>query len=71
MRRDRRFPVVLSTRERQALQQIAQAEALSAAAVMRRLTIREARKRGLWPHGDRWRCQPPAAADTSDHHREV
>ena len=49
MRRDRRFPVVLSKRERQALQQLAQAEALSAAAVLRRLIIREAKRRGLWP----------------------
>ena len=49
MKRDRRFPVVLSKRERQALQQIAQDEALSAAAVMRRFIIHEARRRGLWP----------------------
>jgi hypothetical protein len=49
VRRDRRFPVVLSKRERQALQQLAQAEALSAAAVLRRLIIREAKRRGLWP----------------------
>jgi hypothetical protein len=49
VRRNRRFPVVLSKRERQALQQIAQDEALSAAAVMRRLIIHEARRRGLWP----------------------
>ena len=49
MRRERRFPVVLSKRERQALQQLAQAEALSAATVLRRLIIREAKRRGLWP----------------------
>ncbi len=49
MRRDQRFPVVLSKHERQALQQIAQDEALSAAAVMRRFIIHEARRRGLWP----------------------
>jgi hypothetical protein len=49
VRRDQRFPVVLSKRERQALQQIAQDEALSAAAVMRRFIIHEARRRGLWP----------------------
>ena len=41
--------MVLSTRERQALQQLAQAETLSAAAVLRRLIIREAKRRGLWP----------------------
>jgi len=49
VRRDQRFPVVLSKRERQALQQIAQDEALSAATVMRRFIIHEARRRGLWP----------------------
>ncbi len=49
MKRDSRFPVVLSQRERQVLQQIAQDEALSAAAVMRRFIIHEARRRGLWP----------------------
>ena len=49
MRRDRRFPVVLSKRERQALQQLAQAAALSTAAVLRRLIIREAKRQGLWP----------------------
>jgi hypothetical protein len=49
VRRDRRFPVVLSKRERQALQKIAQDEALSAAAVLRRFIIHEARRRGLWP----------------------
>ena len=49
MRRDRRFPVVLSKRERQALQRLAQAEALSAAAVLRRLIIREAKRQDLWP----------------------
>ena len=48
VRRDRRFPVVLSKRERQALQQIAQDEALSAAALLRRLIIREAKRRGVW-----------------------
>jgi hypothetical protein len=49
VRRDRRFPVVLSKRERQALRQLAQAEALSGAAVLRRLIIREAKRQGLWP----------------------
>jgi hypothetical protein len=49
VKRNRRFPVVLSQRERQALQQIAQDEALSAAAVLRRFIIHEARRRGLWP----------------------
>ena len=41
--------MVLSKRERQALQQIAQDEALSAAAVLRRLIIREAKRQGVWP----------------------
>lgn len=49
MRRDRRFPVVLSMRERRILDRIAKDEALSAASVVRRLIIREAKKRGLWP----------------------
>ena len=40
--------MVLSKSERQALQQIAQDEALSAAAVLRRFIIHEARRRGLW-----------------------
>ena len=49
MRRDRRFPVVLSIGERRILDRIAKDEALSAASVVRRLIIREARRRGLWP----------------------
>jgi hypothetical protein len=36
-------------RERRILDRIAKDEALSAASVVRRLIIREARKRGLWP----------------------
>jgi hypothetical protein len=48
VRRDRRFPVVLSKCERQALQQIAHDEVMSAAAVVRRLIIHEAKRRGLW-----------------------
>jgi hypothetical protein len=69
VRRDRRFPIVLSKRERQALQQIAQDEALSAAAVMRRLIIREAKGRGLWPANRSEDAQPrprPVASGQSN-----
>jgi hypothetical protein len=70
VKRDRRFPVVLSQRERQALQQIAQDEALSAAAVMRRFIIHEARRRGLWPAiKDESRLSVPESTDT-DRSRE-
>ncbi len=44
-----RFPVMLSTRERQALLNLADEDGLSAAAVVRRLIRREARQCGLWP----------------------
>jgi len=37
------------TTERKALDKLAEAEALSAAAVIRRLVIIETRERGLWP----------------------
>ncbi len=70
MKRDRRFPVVLSKRERWALHQIARDEALSAASVVRRLIIREARKRGLWPHAEQPGQQPPAGADITDRKEE-
>ena len=72
MRRDRRFPVVLSKRERQALQQLAQAEALSAAAVLRRLIIREAKRRGLWPRvrGEAV-LAPPEAVATDQSYEET
>jgi hypothetical protein len=72
VRRDRRFPVVLSKRERQALQQLAQAEALSAAAVLRRLLIREAKRRGLWP-GVRGEpvLPPPKAVATDQSYEEA
>ena len=72
MRRDRRFPVVLSKRERQALQQLAQAEALSGAAVLRRLIIREAKRRGLWPRvrGEAV-LPPPEAVATDQSHEEA
>jgi hypothetical protein len=69
VRRDRRFPVVLSRCERQALQQIAHDEALSAAAVLRRLIIREAKRRGLWPgikHRVMLSSSEPVATDQSN-----
>lgn len=72
MRRDRRFPVVLSKRERQALQQIAQDEALSAAAVLRRFIIHEARRRGLWPAiKAEGRLSVPKSTDTDQSREET
>ena len=72
MRRDRRLPVVLSKRERQALQQIAQDEALSAAAVLRRFIIHEARRRGLWPATKaEGVLSPPEATDTDQGRQET
>ena len=52
MKRDRRFPVVLSLSERVALQRLADRERLSAAAVIRRLIWREARRCNLLPPDD-------------------
>lgn len=45
----RRFPVMLSTEERQALLMLAGEDGLSGAAVVRRLVRCAARQRGLWP----------------------
>lgn len=50
--RRRRFPVMLSLGERQALQALAKADGLSGSAVVRRLVRHEARKRGLWSPPD-------------------
>ena len=47
MNRDQRFPVVMTKREREALESLAEQERLSAAAVVRRLIWYEARKRGI------------------------
>jgi len=47
--RRRRFPVVLSAKERRALQTLAREDGLSGAAVIRRLIRQEARQRGVWP----------------------
>jgi hypothetical protein len=72
VRRDRRFPVVLSKRERQALQQIAQDEALSAAAVLRRFIIHEARRRGPWPAiKAEGRLSVPKSTDTDQSREET
>jgi len=49
MRRRQRFPVMLSAKERRALQTLAGEDGLSGSAVVRRLIRREARQRGLWP----------------------
>jgi hypothetical protein len=71
VRRDQRFPVVLSKREWQALHQLAQAEALSAAAVLRRLIIREAKRRGLWPGVRGEAVLPPEAVATDQSYEEA
>jgi len=47
--RRKRFPVMLSENERQALQNLARTEGLSGSAVVRRMIRREARDQGLWP----------------------
>lgn len=49
MKRDQRFPVVLSKAERATLQRLANQERLSASAVVRRLIWHEARRLGLLP----------------------
>jgi hypothetical protein len=49
MKRQQRFPIVMSEAERRVLDKLANDEMLSAASVVRRLIIREAKERGLWP----------------------
>ena len=50
MNKTRRFGLILSLKERQALAQLADAEGgLSHAALIRRLIRNAARERGLWP----------------------
>ncbi|MBN1815429.1 MAG: hypothetical protein JXA14_26590 [Anaerolineae bacterium] len=56
MRRDQRFPVVLSKGEKAVLQRLAEAERLSSAAVVRRLIWREAQQRGLLSPADQQRA---------------
>lgn len=46
-KRDQRFPVVMTKRERKALDCLAHRERISAAAVVRRLIWREAQERGI------------------------
>lgn len=65
-----RFPVMLSTRERRALLNLADEDGLSSSAVVRRLIRREARQCGLWPlaetggaSGTESRVTYPAQAD--------
>ena len=58
MKRDRRLQVVLSQSEREALQRLADRERLSAAAVIRRLIWREARRCDLLPPEDRQDSHP-------------
>ena len=50
--RRKRFPVMLSARERRALEALAREDGLSGAAVVRRLIRRKARQRDLWPPAD-------------------
>jgi hypothetical protein len=47
MKRDQRFPIMMTKREREALDCLAEQERLSAAAVVRRLIWREAERRDL------------------------
>lgn len=49
MPRTARLPVVMTAYERQVLARLAEYEGLSAAAVIRGLIRREARRLGLWP----------------------
>ena len=49
MKRDRRFPVVLSKTEQMALRLLAELERISAAAVVRRLIWREAERMNVVP----------------------
>ena len=58
MKRDRRLQVVLSQSEREALQRLADRERLSAAAVIRRLIWREARRCDLLQPEDRQGSHP-------------
>jgi len=48
VRRDERFSVTLSKAERQALEALAQDDASSRTSVVRRLLIKEAKRRGIW-----------------------
>lgn len=50
--KDVRFPMVMSTSERQVLKTLADQDGLSEAATLRMLLRREARYRGLWPVAD-------------------
>jgi hypothetical protein len=49
MKRDQRFPVVMTRAERTLLNRLALQEHISGAAVIRRLIWREAEERGLLP----------------------
>lgn len=55
-KRDETFGLVMDTTERAALQELAELDGLSQAAVVRKLVRSAARDRGLWPPTQ----QPPA-----------
>lgn len=49
MNKDKRFGMVLSSDEEQALKELAEMEGLSEAALVRRLIRLAAKDKGLWP----------------------
>ncbi len=69
MKRDRRFPIVLSQAERVALQQLAEHERLPAAAVVRRLIWAEAKRHGLLPPAHRNNTRPQPTQEAYPEHR--
>ena len=60
MKRDLRFPILLSSEEKSALQRLAQRERIPAAAVVRRLIWREAERLNVT-------ADQPGAAQTDQH----
>jgi RNA polymerase-interacting CarD/CdnL/TRCF family regulator len=66
MKRQQRFPIVMSEAERRVLDKLANDEMLSAASVVRRLIIREAKERGLWPPDNQHNEQAQAGQGVGD-----
>ncbi len=66
--RRQRFPVMLSPKERQALQTLAGEEGLSSSAIVRRLIHQEARKRGLWAPPRQHNTQPQPTPEARPEH---
>jgi len=64
-----RFPVMLSPKERQALQALAGEEGLSGSAIVRRLIHQEARKRGLWSPTRQHDTRPQPTQEAHHEHR--